>query len=262
MAGTPQEEIQLITVPFDWHLSLTTQDELALLVVPYGKGMQIELLSVGFTCRVLVTAGTVDLEWRDALRDEQNPTSALATTMAAFLPTNVNEDRVLDCDSTSVAECGDVLGTLIADLKDTNKPLPRYTITNLTRALTHNSDANTLGLMADQLGQLITDIQEGRITKVTFSNTATDRAYDADSTTTLELSDVIQNLHDDLTPTADLTASASLITGALEGYVSVWEGSLLLNQGDAVNLEITCTDSTTDGEGYAAIVEFRVKNHS
>ncbi|KKK60398.1 hypothetical protein LCGC14_3024770, partial [marine sediment metagenome] len=230
MSGEAQEAVQLLTIPFDWHLAEDAANELALLCVPHGKNMQVEVLSVGTTIRVASAGAVVDLEWRDALRTEEND---LSGTMTAFTTSNVATNRTFDANGATLATSADVLGTLIADLKDTNKPLPRYTITNLTRALTHNSDANTLGLMADQLGQLITDIQEGRITKVTFSNTATDRAYDADSTTTLELSDVMQNLHDDLTPTADLTASASLITGALEGYVSVWEGSLLLNQGDA-----------------------------
>ena len=262
MAGTPQEEVQLLTIPFDWHLSVTTQDELAILTVPYGSGMKIELLSVGFTARVLVTAGTCDLEWRDALRDEDNPTSSRSTTMTAFLPTNVQEDRVLDCDSTTLAEIADVLGTIIADLKNTNTPFPNYAITNLTRSLTHDSNANSDALLADMVGQLAIDIQEGRIRKVTFSNTATDRAYDADSTTTLEVADVLQNLHDDLTPTADLIASVSLITGELEGYNPIFAGSLILNQADTVNLELTVTDSTTDGEGYAAIVEYRVLQHS
>ncbi len=262
MAGTHQEQVQLLTIPFDWHLSEVTNDELAILTVPHGSGMQVELLSVGFTCRVLVTGGTVDLEWRDALRDEQNATSSLATSMAAFTTSNVQPDRVLDCNSTSVAEMADVLGTIIADLKNKNVSFPNYAITNLTRALTHNSDANDAALLADQIGQLAIDLQQDRIRKVTFSNGATDRAFNADSTTTLELSDILQNLHDDLTPTADLKASVSLITGHLEDYNPIWDGALILNQGDTVNLEIAVSDSTTDGEGYAAIVEYRVLKHS
>ncbi len=258
MSGEPQEAVQLLTIPFDWHLSLTTQDELALLAVPHGKNVQLEVLSVGYTNRIIVTAGTVDLEWRDALRDAEN---GLTTSMVAFSPSNVTPNRTLDCDGGVLATSADVLGTLIADLK-AGLPLPAYTITNLTRALAHNSNANDQALLDDQIGQIINDIQDGRIVDVVFTNTATDRAFDADSTTVLELSDVLQNLHDDLTPTADLAASVSLITAGIEGYVTIWNGSRILNQGDTLNLEITCTDSTTDGEGYAAIVEYRVLKHS
>ena len=218
----------------------------------------MEVLSVGFTGRVIVTAGTVDLEWRDAFRDLEN---GLATTMATFTVTNVTTDRVLDANSTSLAEVADVLGTLIEDLK-TERPLPAYTLTNVTRALAYNCDEGTLALLADQVCQLIQDIGAGRLVDVVFSNTATDRVFDADSTTILELADILQNLHDDLTPTTDLATGANLTTQGLEGYVSIWEGSQILNQGDVLNLEITCTDSTQDGEGYAAIVEYRVKRHS
>lgn len=258
MAAEPQEAVQLLTVPFDWHLSVTTQDELSLLAVPHGKNMQVEVLSIGFTGRVVVTAGTVRAEWRDALRTAEN---GLATSVGAFLPTNVATDRVLDCDSTTLAEVADVLGTLIADLK-AGFPLPAYTISNLTRALSYDCNDGTLALLADQVGQLISDIIDGRIVDVVFSNTNTDRAFDADSTTILELADIVQNLHDDLTPTAYLHAAANLVTQGIEGIVSLWDGSLILNGGDALNLEIDCTDSTTDGEGYAAIVEYRVLRHS
>ena len=258
MAGTPQELIRVLTVPFDWHVSEDSNDELALLCIPTGKHLQLEVLSVGYTYQVATGGGgTVDLEWRDALRDEAN---GLVNSAGGFVPTNVTEDRVLDVDSTSVAECADVLGTLIADLK-LGLPLPDYTITNLTRALTHNSNANTLGLMADVIGMLITDLQAGYIRKVTFSSTAVDRVYDADSTSTLELSDIVQNLHDDLTPTANLIAGVSLITGHIGDYNPIWNGSRILNEGDTLNLEITNT-AGTDGEGYAAIVEYRVLQRS
>ena len=38
---------------------------------------------------------------------------------AAYAPTNVSTDRAYDADSTSIAELGDVLGTVIADLQAT-----------------------------------------------------------------------------------------------------------------------------------------------
>lgn len=258
MAGESQEAVQLLTVPFDWHLSVTTQDELALLAVPHGKNVQIEVLSVGYTNRVLVTAGTVDLEWRDCLRDAEN---GLAATMAAYTVTNATPDRVLDADSTSTAEVADVLGTLIADLK-AGFPLPAYTITNLTRALAYNEGDGSLATLADQVGQIINDIVDGRIVNVVQTEASTDRVFDADSTTDAELADVISVLHRDMTPTADLVAGVSLISAGIEGYVSIWEGSRIMNQGDTLNLELTVTDSTTDGEGYAAIVEYRVLRHS
>lgn len=36
---------------------------------------------------------------------------------SAYTPTNVTADRAYDADATTVAELGDVLGTLIADLQ-------------------------------------------------------------------------------------------------------------------------------------------------
>ena len=258
MAGEPQEAVQFLTVPFDWHLAGDSQDELALMCIPHGKNMRVEVLSVGVTGRIVGTGAlTARVEWRDSLRTNNN---GLSDTIGGFVPTNVTEDRVLDCDSTTTAEVADVLGTLIADLK-IGLPLPLYTITNLTRALTHDSNANSLVLLADQVGQLIDDINEGRIVNVVFSNTAVDRAYDADSTSDLELADIVQNLHDDLTPTAYLHAAANLVNQGIEGYFTLWDGSQVLNQGDALNLEITNT-AGTDKEGYAAIVEYRVLKHS
>ena len=257
MSGEAQEAVQLLTIPFDWHLAENAADELALLCVPHGKNMQVEVLSVGTTIRVASAGAVVDLEWRDALRTEEND---LSGTMTAFTTSNVATNRTFDANGATLATSADVLGTLIADLK-TGLPLPAYTVTNLTRALTHNSDANSQALLDDQIGQLINDIVEGRIVNVVFSNTATDRAFDADSTTILELADIVQNLHDDLTPTADLVASVNILNQGLEGYVAIWNGSRILNQGDALNLEINAT-AGTDGEGAAAIVEFRVLRHS
>ncbi len=257
-SADPQAQVQLITVPFDWHLSLTTQDELALLAVPHGKNVQLELLSVGYVNRVIVTAATCDLEWRDALRTAEN---GLQTSVDAFTVTNGATQRTFDCNGAVLATSADVLATLIADLQS-GLPLPAYTITNLTRAVAHNSDANSQALLDDMIGQIITDIVDGRLVDVVFTNTTTDRTFDADSTTVLELADIVQTLHDDLTPTTDLVAGVSLIDAGIEGYVSIWSGSQILNQGDTLNLELAVTDSTTDGEGYAAIVEFRVLRHS
>ena len=259
MSGESQENIQLRMVPFDFQLSETTHDECALLAVPYGKNMQAEILSIGYTCRVVVTAATVRAEWRDALLTDE---PALGIAVGAFLPTNVTTDRVLDCDSTSAGEVADVLGTLINDLK-VGLPIPAYTITNLTRDVTAvDCDSGTLGLLADQVGQIINDIYEGRIVEVAWLNTTTDRIFDADSTSVGELFDIVQNLHTDLTPQAYLHSAANVVDQGIEGYVSLWDGSLVLNQGDALNLEVTVTDATADGEGYAAIVEHRVLRRS
>lgn len=257
MSGNPQDGMLVLNVAFDWNLSLDGADELALLCVPHGRNMQVEVSSVGFTGYVNPTGGTVDLEWRDCLRTEDN---GLNDTIGGFVTSNVTEDRVLDCDSTTYPEVADVLGTLIADLK-IGLPLPLYTLTNVSRALTHNCDANNLALLADQVAMLIDDINEGRIVDVVFSNKTVDRQYDADSTTVLELADVAASLHDDLTPTADLITAQSLITQGIEGYVSIWTGSRVLNQGDLLNLELDI-DSTTDGEGYTAVVEYQVLRHS
>ena len=261
MTANAQDQVQLLTVPFDWHLSVTTQDELGLLVVPHGRNMQIKVLSIGFTGRVIVTAATVRAEWRDALLTEDNPDTPLSTTMATFTTSNVTTQRTFNANGAVLATSADVLGTLIEDLR-AGLPLPEYTLTNITRALTHDSDANRQALLDDQIAQLITDIVDGRIVDVVFSNTATDRTFDADSTTVLELADIVQNLHDDLTPTVYLHAAANIVNQGLEGYVSLWDGGLIMNQGDALDLEITCTDSTQDGEGYAAIVEYVVLRHS
>ncbi|KKL24328.1 hypothetical protein LCGC14_2416420 [marine sediment metagenome] len=257
MPGDPQEDILVLNVPFDWNLSLDDADELALLCIPHGKNMQVEVSSVGFAGSVIPTGGTVDLEWRDCLRTEDN---GLRDTVGGFVTSNVVEDRVLDCDSTTYPEVADVLGTLIADLK-IGLPLPLYTLTNVTRALTHNCNANSLALLADQVAQLINDINDNRIVDVVFSNKTVDRQLDADSTSVLELADVAASLHDDLTPTADLITAQSLITQGIEGYVSIWTGGLVMNQGDLLNLELDI-DSTADGEGYTAVVEYRVLRHS
>ncbi|KKL48612.1 hypothetical protein LCGC14_1832230, partial [marine sediment metagenome] len=64
MPGDPQEDILVLNVPFDWNLSLDDADELALLCIPHGKNMQVEVSSVGFAGSVIPTGGTVDLEWR------------------------------------------------------------------------------------------------------------------------------------------------------------------------------------------------------
>lgn len=258
MAGEPQTAVNFLTVPFDWHLTGANADELALLCIPHGKNMQVAVLSVGFTGRDVGTAAlTARLEWRDALTTGV----ALATVANTFVPTNVTPDRVLDCDDTSVAELADVLGTLIADLQ-VGLPLPAYTITNLTRDITAvDSDSGTLGLAADQVGQLINDINDGRIVNVVYSNTAVDRQFDADNTSTLELADIVQNLHNDLTPTVYLHAAANLVNQGIEGYVPLWTGSLVLSQGDALNLEIT-NSAGTDKQGYAAVVEYRVLRRS
>jgi len=255
-----QEDIQLRTIPFDWQLKLTGADhELGLLAVPYGKNHQVEILSIGYTCRVAVTTCTVRSEWRDALLTDKD---TLTTAVGAFLPTNVTPDRVLDCDSTSAAEVADVLGTLIADLK-AGLPIPAYTITNLTRDVTAvNTDSGTLGLLADQVGQLINDIYEGRIVEVAWTPVNADRVFDADSTSVGELFDIVQTLHTDLTPQTYLHAAANVVNQGLEGYVSLWNGSLVLNQGDVLNLQITDSNVSTPGEGYAAIVEHRVLRRS
>jgi hypothetical protein len=157
----------------------------------------------------------------------------------------------------------DVLGTLILDLQ-TGLPLPSYTITNLTRALAYNCNEDTDALLADQIGQIIVDVLDQRLVDVVFTNPVTppDRQFDANSTTRLELADIVQILHDDLTPTADLVAGVNLASQGIEGYVSMWEGSLVLDQGDAVNLEFSVTNISAPGEGYAAIVEHRVLRHA
>jgi hypothetical protein len=259
MAGEPQEQVQLLTIPFDWHLSHDDKDELALLCVPHGKNMQVDVLSVGVTGRIVGSGAlTARAEWRDALRTASN---GLATTMAAYTVTNVTPDRVLDCDSTSITEMADVLGTLIADLT-AGLPLPEYTITNLTRALAYNEGATDEALLADQIGQIINDIVDGRIVDVVFTEgNQTDRTFDADTVAEPELSDILSVVHRDLTPTAYLHAAANLVNQGIEGYISLWNGSLILDQGDALNLEVA-NSAGTDKEGYAAIVEFRVLRHA
>lgn len=258
MAGESQEAVQFLTVPFDWHLSGATQDELALLCIPHGKNMQVEVLSVGVTGRVVGSGAlTARVEWRDALRDAEN---GLVNAAGGFVTSNVAVDRALNCDSTSLAEIADVLGTLIADLK-IGLPLPAYTITGLTRALSYDCDDGTNALLADQVGQLINDINAGRIVDVVFGNQTTDRTFDANNTSAEECGDVVSVLHDDLTPTAYLNTDANLVNQGIEGYIAVWEGSQVLNQGDALNLEITNAIGT-DKEGYAAIVEYRVLRHA
>ncbi len=257
MAGEPQENFRFLTVPFDWKLSVDSQDELALMCIPHGKNMQVEVRSVGFTGRDVGTGAlTARVEWRDALLTG----AGLANIAGGFVPSNVEADRTFDADGATLAVSADVLGTLIADLK-LGLPLPGYTVTNLTRALTHDSNANSQALLDDQIGQLINDINDQRLVDVVFSNTAVDRQFDANSTTVLELADIVQNLHDDLTPTTYLHAAANLVNQGIEGYIRLWEGSLVLDQGDALNLEITNT-AGTDKEGYAAIVEYRVLRRS
>ena len=257
MSTDPQTQVQFLTVPLDWQLSVDSQDELALMCIPHGHNMQVEVLSIGVTGRVVGTGAlTARAEWRDALVTG----AGLATVANSFVPTNVVTTRTFNADGATLATSADVLGTLIADLQ-VGLPLPAYTLTNITRALTHDSNANSQALLDDQIAQLITDIQDQRIVDVVFSNTAVDRQFDANSTTVLELADIVQNLHDDLTPTVYLHAAANLVNQGIEGYFPIWGGSLILNQGDALNLEVTNT-AGTDKEGYAAIVEHRVLRRS
>jgi hypothetical protein len=257
MPGDAQEQVQFLTVPIDWQLSVDSQDELALMCIPHGHNTQVEVLSIGITGRIVGTGAlTARAEWRDALVTG----TSLGGVAGAFIVTNVVPTRVLDCDDTSLAEVADVLGTLIADLAR-GLPLPDYTITNLTRDLSQDSNAGTIAVVADQVGQLVNDVKDQRIVDVVFSNTATDREYDADSTSLEEVADVLQNLHDDLTPTVYLHAAANLVNQGIEGYFSLWNGALILDQGDALNLEITNT-AGTDKEGYAALVEYRVLRRS
>lgn len=257
MTGEAQEAVQLAVVPIDFQLSLDTSTEAALLCIPHGKNTQLKVSSVGFTVGDVGSGAlTLAVEWRDALLTG----AGLATAMAAFTVTNVTEDRVLDCDVTSLAEVADVLGTLIADLKS-GFPLPEYTITNLTRDLSQDSDSGSLATVADQVGQIIDDIVDGRIVDVVFSNAATDRVFDADSTSLEEVADVLQNLHDDLTPTTTLVTGVNAVNQGITGYVGLWDGGLILNQGDLLNLEITNT-AGTDKEGFSIIVEFQVLRHS
>ncbi len=257
MAGEAQEAVQLSVVPIDFQLSLNSSTEGALLCVPHGRNAQMKVSSVGFTVGVVGSGAlTLAVEWRDALLTG----AGLATAIAAFTTSNVTTDRVLNCDSTSLAELADVLGTLIADLK-AGFPLPEYSITNVTRDLSQDSDNGVVATTADQIGQLIDDIVDERIVDVVFSNTATDRVFDADSTSFLELSDIVQNLHDDLTPTTTLVTGVNAVNQGITGYVSLWDGGLILNQGDLLNLEITNT-AGTDKEGFSVIVEFQVLRHS
>lgn len=262
MSGEAQEAVQLAVVPIDFQLSLDSSTEAALLCVPHGRNMQMKVSSVGFTIgEVGSGALTVAVEWRDALLTGAD----LATAMAAFTVTNVTTDRVLNCDSTSVNELADVLGTLITDLQ-IGLPLPEYTITGLTRALTYDCNEDTTALLADQIGQLINDIVDNRIVDVVFTSKTVDRVYDADSSSSdsarrLEMADVMATLHDDLTPTNTLVTGVNAVNQGITGYVDLWDGGLILNQGDLLNLEITNT-AGTDKEGFSVIVEFEVLRHS
>ncbi len=256
MSGDPQENVLVLNVPFDFELSTDDGDELALLCVPHGKNMQVEVSSVGFTGASGPTSGTVDLEWRDCLLTG----AGLSNAIGGFVTSNVVEDRVLDCDSTTYPEVADVIGTLIADLK-IGLPLPLYTFTNSNRSLAYNVNDNSLANLADQVAQLVDDINDNRIVDVVFTSKAIDRQFDADSTSILELADIVANIHDDLTPTADLITSQNLVTQGITGYVELWTGGLVMNQGDLLNLEIAI-DSTADGVGYTAVVEYRVLRHS
>lgn len=258
MTGEAQEAVQLAVVPIDFQTSLDSSDEATLLCVPHGRNMQIKVLSVGFTIGDVGSAAlTLAVEWRDALLTG----SGLVTAMAAYTTTNVQPTRVFDADDTSIANTADVLGTLIADLK-AGLPLPAYTITGVTRSLTYNEGGTDAALLADQVGQIIDDIIDGRIVDVVQTEgSPTDRTFDADSTGEPELADIISVLHRDLTPTTTLVTGENAVNQGIEGYVSLWDGGVILNQGDLLNLEITNTTGT-DKEGISAIVEFKVLRHS
>lgn len=258
MAGEPQEAIQLAVVPIDFQLSLDSSDEAALLCIPHGRNMQLKVLSVGFTVGVVGSGAlTLAVEWRDALLTG----AGLATAMALYTVTNATPTRVFDADDTSVANMADVLGTLIADLK-AGLPLPAYTTTNVTRALSYNEGGASEALTADQIGQIIDDIIDGRIVNVVQTEgTPTDRVFDADNTSEAELADIISVLHRDLTPTTTLVTGVNAVNQGITGYVDLWDGGLILNQGDLLNLEITNT-AGTDKEGFSVITEFQVLRHS
>tara|TARA_R100000656_G_scaffold117522_3_gene90940 strand:- start:6367 stop:6621 length:255 start_codon:yes stop_codon:yes gene_type:complete len=62
-----------------------------------------------------------DARWANQLINqlEMNLSNTnLAASSATYTMTNVTADRVLDADSTTLAEVADVLGTLINDLRD------------------------------------------------------------------------------------------------------------------------------------------------
>jgi hypothetical protein len=62
-----------------------------------------------------------DARWANQLVNqlEMNLSNTnLAASSATYTMTNVTADRVLDADSTTLAEVADVLGTLINDLRD------------------------------------------------------------------------------------------------------------------------------------------------
>ncbi|KKL97661.1 hypothetical protein LCGC14_1832240 [marine sediment metagenome] len=258
MTGEAQEAVQLAVVPIDFQLSLASSDEAALICVPHGRNAQYKVSSVGFTVGVVGSGAlTLAVEWRDALLTG----SGLVTAMAAYSVTNVTPTRVFDADDTSVANMADVLGTLIADLT-AGLPLPKYTVTNVTRSLTYNEGAADAALTADQIGQIIDDIDDGRIVNVVQTEgTPTDRTFDADSTNEAELADIISVLHRDLTPTTTLVTGENGVNQGIEGYVSLWDGGLILDQGDLLNCEIT-NSAGTDKEGFSIIVEFQVLRHS
>lgn len=258
MAGEAQEAIQLAVVPIDFQLSLDSSDEAALICVPHGRNMQMKVSSVGFTVGIVGSGAlTLAVEWRDCLLTG----AGLDTAMALYTVTNVTTTRDFDCDDTSIANMADVLGTLIEDLK-ARLPLPEYTVTNLTRSLTFNEGAADAALTADQIGQIINDIVDGRIVNVVQTEgTPTDRVFDADSTSEAELADIISVLHRDLTPTTTLVTGVNAVNQGITGYVSLWDGGLIMNQGDLLNLEITNT-AGTDKEGFSVIVEFEVLRHS
>ncbi|KKN10602.1 hypothetical protein LCGC14_1034900 [marine sediment metagenome] len=258
MSGEAQEAVQLAVVPIDFQLSLDSSDEAPLICVPHGRNMQVKVRSVGFTVGDVGSGAlTLAVEWRDALLTG----AGLVTTMATYTVTNVTPTREFDCDDTSIANTADVLGTLIEDLK-AGLPLPEYSVTNLTRSLTYNEGAADAALTADQVGQIINDIVDGRIVDVVQTEgTPTDRVFDADSTSEAELADIVSVLHRDLTPTTTLVTGENGVNQGITGYVSLWDGGLILNQGDLLNLEITNT-AGTDKEGFSAIVEYQIQRNS
>jgi hypothetical protein len=57
-------------------------------------------------------------DWKDWAEEvERVINMLLARAGSAYTPTNVTTDRTFDADATSVAELGDVVGTLIGDLQ-------------------------------------------------------------------------------------------------------------------------------------------------
>lgn len=272
MAGEPQSMVQLLNIPFNPGEAGgsvtgggTDASEVSLFVVPVGANYRVEILRLGVVAELLAVPDTGDIDIDIEFWDSLLTGPAAVTAANRFSLTNYTEDRVFDADTAVEQEVANVLGTLVADLQ-AGPPYPEYTISNLTIDRTVNADSTTDAELADLLGTFISDLMAGTCGYYALTNVTVDRDADMSGPpSNATFADLLCTLINDFNPRADLTldaTNANLEDITLRQYNHLWTGSQIMESGDTLNCEIGAHTSSTDGMGYAFILEYKVLQRS